>query len=117
MEYVAIKRVDKALMDRVVNEVQVIHRLNSPHILRFHNWYETRNNLWLILEYCTGGDLLSLLKQDGKLPEAAVKMFGVDLMTGLHYLHGKGYLFCDLKPSNVLVDEYGVVKLADFGLR
>lgn len=74
VEYVAIKRVDKAQMDRVVNEVQVMHRLNSPHTLRFHNWYETRNNLWLILEYCTGGDLLSLLKQDGKLPEAAVKV-------------------------------------------
>ena len=61
-------------MDRVVNEVQVMHRLNSPHTLRFHNWYETRNNLWLILEYCTGGDLLSLLKQDGRLPEPAVKV-------------------------------------------
>jgi len=116
VEYVAIKRVDKALMDRVVNEVQVMHRLNSPHTLRFHNWYETRNNLWLILEYCTGGDMLSLLKQDVRLPEAAVKVFGVDLMTGLQYLHSHGYLFCDLKPSNVLVDEYGVVKLSDFGL-
>lgn len=61
-------------MDRVVNEVQVMHRLNSPHTLRFHNWYETRNNLWLILEYCTGGDMLSLLNQDGRLPEAAVKV-------------------------------------------
>lgn len=77
VEYVAIKRVDKAQMDRVVNEVQVMHRLNSPHTLRFHNWYETRNNLWLILEYCTGGDLLSLLKQDGRLPEAAVKVNAV----------------------------------------
>ena len=116
VEMVAIKRVDKALMDRVVNEVQIMHRLNSPHTLRFHNWYETRNNLWLILEYCTGGDMLALLKQDGRLPEAAVKVFGVDLMTGLQYMHCKGVLYCDLKPSNVLVDEYGVLKLSDFGL-
>ena len=36
VEYVAIKRVDKALMDRVVNEVQIMHRLASPHTLRFH---------------------------------------------------------------------------------
>jgi len=116
VEYVAIKRVDKSQMDRVVNEVQIMHRLSSPHTLKFHSWYETRNNLWLILEYCTGGDLLSLLKQDVRLPESAIKVFGVDLMTGLQYLHSSGILYCDLKPSNVLVDEYGVLKLSDFGL-
>ena len=60
--------------------------------------------------------MLALLKQDGRLPEAAVKVFGVDLMTGLQYMHCKGVLYCDLKPSNVLVDEYGVLKLSDFGL-
>jgi len=51
-----------------------MHRLSSPHTVRFHTWYETRNNLWLILEYCTGGNLLALLKQDGQLPEPAVKV-------------------------------------------
>lgn len=40
----------------------------------------------------------------------------MDLMTGLQYLHSCGVLYCDLKPSNVLVDEYGVLKLSDFGL-
>jgi len=44
-------------------EQQVIHRLNSPNVLKFYDWYETRNNVWLILEFCTGGDLLTLIKQ------------------------------------------------------
>ena len=60
-----------------------MHKLESPHILKFHDWYETRNNLWLILEYCTGADLESLLKQDGHLPEASVRMFGLDMMAAL----------------------------------
>lgn len=68
---------------QVVNEVQVMHKLESPHILKFHDWYETRNNLWLILEYCTGADLESLLKQDGHLPEASVRMFGLDMVAAL----------------------------------
>lgn len=60
-----------------------MHKLESPHILKFHDWYETRNNLWLILEYCTGADLESLLKQDGHLPEASVRMFGLDMVAAL----------------------------------
>ena len=113
IEYVAIKRVEKSMMSKVsakhvqnntwrlwchattnsnglygtvikvVNEVQVMHKLESPHILKFHDWYETRNNLWLILEYCTGADLESLLKQDGHLPEASVRMFGFDMVAAL----------------------------------
>jgi hypothetical protein len=38
IEYVSIKRVDKNMMDKVVNEVQIIHRLDSPHTLKFHDW-------------------------------------------------------------------------------
>lgn len=63
-----------------------MHKLESPHILKFHDWYETRNNLWLILEYCTGADLESLLKQDGHLPEASVRMFGLDMVAALKVL-------------------------------
>jgi serine/threonine-protein kinase ULK4 len=60
-----------------------MHKLNSAHVLKFYDWYETRNNLWLILEYCTGGDLESLLKQDGYLPETSVRIFGLDILAGL----------------------------------
>lgn len=63
IEYVAIKRVDKCRLEEVVNEVQLIHKLSSPHVIGFKDWYETTNNLWLILEYCTGGDLLTVLQQ------------------------------------------------------
>lgn len=86
IEYVAIKRVEKSMMTKIVNEVQIMHKLDNPHILRFFDWYETRNNLWLILEYCTGADLQSLLKQDGHLPEASVQMFGLDMLAGLKVL-------------------------------
>mmetsp|Transcript_26281 Transcript_26281/g.44331 ORF Transcript_26281/g.44331 Transcript_26281/m.44331 type:complete len:1505 (+) Transcript_26281:148-4662(+) len=114
IEYVSIKRVDKNMMEKVVNEVQIIHRLNSPHTLKFHDWYETRNNLWLILEYCAGGDLASLIKQDGHLPETSVRMFSLDILAGLRYLHSAGLLHCDLRPNNILIDEYGILKISDF---
>lgn len=99
---------------QVVAEVQVMHKLSHPHMLKFHDWYETRNNLWLILEYCTGGDLESILKQDGHIPETSVRIFGIDIVAGLKYLHSNGYIHGDLRPRNFLVDEYGILKLADF---
>lgn len=116
IEYVAIKRVDKGMMAKIVNEVQIMHKLQSPHILKFHDWYETRNNLWLIIEYCTGADVESLLKQDGYLPELSVRMLGLDMISGLKYMHSLGILHCDLRPKNFLIDEYGILKISDFKL-
>lgn len=90
-----------------MHEVHILHRLSSPHVMRFIDWYETRNNLWLILvsacyaanhaatmqalahcrsstqEYCTGGDLRTLLKQEGSLPETSIQMFGADVLAAM----------------------------------
>ena len=78
--------------------------------------YETSNHMWLVLEYCVGGDLMSLLRSDQRLPEASVHDFGRDLAISLQYLHAKSVIYCDLKPSNVLLDENGAIKLGGFGL-
>jgi serine/threonine-protein kinase ULK4 len=76
--------------------------------------YETVNHLWLILEYCVGGDLKSLLQQDMRLPESSVHDFGRDLLAALQFLHSKGIIHCDLKPTNILLDENGTLKLGGF---
>ncbi len=101
---------------KVLNEVMVLNSLHHRNVLKFHTWYETKNHIWLIMEYCTGGDLLNVLLQDTKLPEAAICHFGYDLMDGLQYIHSKSVVCCDLKPSNILLDEDGTLKFSDFGL-
>ncbi len=78
--------------------------------------YETKNHLWLILEYCVGGDLMALLKQDLALPEASVHDFARDAALALQYVHAHGVVHADLKPSNLLLDENGRAKLGGFGL-
>lgn len=100
----------------MLNEVQLLHNLDHGNILKFHNWYESKNHIWLIFEYCTGGDLLKLVTQDKQLPETMLQLFGRDIVCGLHYLHCRGIVFRDIKPANILIDEYGQLKLADFGL-
>ncbi|CAH0515959.1 unnamed protein product [Peronospora belbahrii] len=116
IEYVAVKSTTKSRMDKILNEVPFLHKLNSRYVVRFYDWYESSNHIWLILEYCMGGDLLNLITQDKQLPESVVKSFGSELVAGLQYLHANSILYCDLKPANILIDEFGSLKLADFGL-
>lgn len=116
IDYVAVKSVEKNRRKKVLNEVRIFHNLKNRHILKFFNWYETRNHLWIIFEYCAGGDLFQLIEQDKKLPEETIKKFGRDLTQGLYYLHANGVVYCDLKPSNILLNEYSTLKLCDFGL-
>ena len=99
-----------------MNEVRIFHNLNHRNILKFQNWYETRNHLWIIFEYCPGGDLYNIIDTDKKLPEESVKKFGYELIEGLSYLHANAIIYSDLKPSNILINEYNNLKLSDFGL-
>ncbi|XP_022760483.1 serine/threonine-protein kinase RUNKEL isoform X2 [Durio zibethinus] len=116
IEYFAIKSVDKSQRSKVLQEVRILHSLNDPNILKFYSWYETSAHLWLVLEFCTGGDLMTLLRQDGQLPEDSIHFLAYDLVRALQYLHSKGIIYCDLKPSNILLDENGHTKLCDFAL-
>ncbi|CAA0834795.1 Protein kinase family protein with ARM repeat domain [Striga hermonthica] len=116
IEYYAIKSVDKSHRSKVLQEVRILHTLDNSNVLKFYSWYETSAHLWLVLEYCVGGDLMTLLQQDGKLPEDSVHDLALDLVKALQYLHSRGIIYCDLKPSNILLDENGRTKLCDFGL-
>jgi serine/threonine-protein kinase ULK4 len=62
LEYVAVKSIDKSRKKKVLNEVKIINNLSHPNIIKFQNWYETRNHFWIIFEYCSGGDLMQLLE-------------------------------------------------------
>ncbi|CAH8575350.1 unnamed protein product [Schistosoma bovis] len=87
----------------------------SNHV-RFYEWYETSNHLWLVMELCTGGSLEQVIKEDRFLSENVVRKFGADIVRGLQYVHSRGVVFNRLLPSRFLLDGNGTVKLFDFSL-
>ncbi len=56
------------------------------------------------------------MEEDKKLPEPTCKKFAYELVNGLSYMHENGIIYCDLKPSNILINEYSNLKYGDFGL-
>eukprot|EP00448_Togula_jolla_P038123 CAMPEP_0170644880 /NCGR_PEP_ID=MMETSP0224-20130122/42736_1 /TAXON_ID=285029 /ORGANISM="Togula jolla, Strain CCCM 725" /LENGTH=125 /DNA_ID=CAMNT_0010975967 /DNA_START=101 /DNA_END=474 /DNA_ORIENTATION=- len=99
IRYVAVRSIEKSRRSKMMAEVGVLSQLQHPNIVGFVNWYETRNHLWIIFEYCAGGDVLHMLKQDGRLPEEQVRIFGRDIAAGLLHLHSRGIIYSDLKPA------------------
>ena len=114
IDFVASKSVDILRQDEVYHSVQIMGKFNHDNIVKFINWYVTNTKLYVILEYCPGGTLLDLLERDVCLPESVIRIFSSDVLSALHYIHNKGFIFHDLSPRNILLDECGVLKLSDF---
>uniref|UniRef100_A0A8C4PJT7 Unc-51 like kinase 4 n=1 Tax=Equus asinus asinus TaxID=83772 RepID=A0A8C4PJT7_EQUAS len=116
INFVAILCTDKCKRPEITNWVRLTHEIKHKNIVTFHEWYETSNHLWLVVELCTGGSLEMVIAQDENLPEDVVREFGIDLITGLHHLHQLGILFCDISPGKILLEGPGTLKFNNFCL-
>ncbi|XP_071068094.1 serine/threonine-protein kinase ULK4 isoform X4 [Dasypus novemcinctus] len=116
INFVAILCTDKCKRPEITNWVRLTHEIKHKNIVTFHEWYETSNHLWLVVELCTGGSLEMVIAQDENLPEDVVREFGIDLITGLHHLHKLGILFCDISPGKILLEGPGTLKFSNFCL-
>nr|XP_051708599.1 serine/threonine-protein kinase ULK4 isoform X3 [Oryctolagus cuniculus] len=116
INFVAILCTEKCKRPEITNWVRLTHEIKHKNIVTFHEWYETSNHLWLVVELCTGGSLETVIAQDENLPEDVVREFGIDLMTGLHHLHQLGILFCDISPGKILLEGPGTLKFSNFCL-
>lgn len=70
-------------------------------MVKFLEWYETSNHLWVVTELVQGGTLADILDQDGFIPLGELAAFLVDIAAGLNFVHSAGILYCNLQPTNV----------------
>ncbi|KAM7076527.1 maternal embryonic leucine zipper kinase isoform 6-T10 [Ciconia maguari] len=119
-EKVAIKIMDKrALGDdlpRVKIEIDAVKNLSHQHICQLYHVIETSKKIFMVLEYCPGGELFDYIISKDRLSEEEARVFFRQIVSAIAYVHSQGYAHRDLKPENLLIDEEHNLKLIDFGL-
>ena len=119
----AIKKIMKSRIrnpERLTTEIEVMKLADNPYIAKLFEVWEDSRFIYLVMEYCLGGDLWSYIKKKGSLSEKEAANIFHDLLSGINYLHGNNIAHRDLKPENLLfVDENlsdSFLKICDFGI-
>ena len=104
------------LLKYAIAERNILSNNNHPFIVKLNYSFQTSSKLFLIMEYCPNSDLSKHLIKEKRFIESRAKFYICELILALEYLHKKDIIFRDLKPSNILLDKDGHIKLIDFGL-
>jgi len=97
-------------------ERQILETLNSPFIVKLHYAFQTKDKLYLVMDFMNGGELFFHLRRDRKFNQERAKFYAAEIILALEYIHSKGVIYRDLKPENILIDLEGHIRLTDFGL-
>lgn len=116
----AVKLIPLAKFDHIdtcIREMEILASCNSKYIVSYHCAYYKENNLWIAMEYCGGGSVKDIIKlTKSSLDENCISALMFSVLKGVNYLHCNKMIHRDIKSDNVLLDDYGNAKLADFGV-
>ncbi|XP_051888172.1 LOW QUALITY PROTEIN: serine/threonine-protein kinase ULK1 [Pristis pectinata] len=125
---VAIKCINKKNLIKsqtlLGKEIKILKELKHDNIVALYDFQEMANSVYLVMEYCNGGDLADYLQSKGTLSEDTIRLFLQQIVGAMKMLHSKGVIHRDLKPQNILLSHSGGrksnpsnirIKIADFG--
>ncbi|KAJ1864134.1 serine/threonine-protein kinase dbf2 [Coemansia sp. RSA 989] len=121
-EVCALKKMAKSLLVRlgevqhILTERDILRTSRSEWLVKLLYSFQDQQSLYLAMEYVPGGDVRTLLNQNGILRHQIARFYIAEMLVAVAALHSFGYFHRDLKPENFLVDASGHVKLTDFGL-
>ncbi|PHT74611.1 hypothetical protein T459_21888 [Capsicum annuum] len=122
---VALKQIDRFNLTRQLKncldcELTFLSSVQHPNIIRLFNVFEAENSVFLVLEFCAGGDLASYIHNHGRVQECVARKFMKQIVAaGLEVLSMHQIIHRDLKPENILLsttENDPILKIADFGL-
>ena len=99
-----------------INEIEILSKLNHPNVIHVEKILEDDINFYIIMEYCSKGELFDYIVKQEKLNEIEASMFFYQLIIGVEYIHKQKLAHRDLKPENLLLTKNHLLKIIDFGL-
>lgn len=121
---VAIKVINKKKIeddiDQILDEISILKELDHPNIIKYHETYENEKYMYIVMEYCSGGELFDVIakraQKEGSFNESEAADMMMKLLKAINHCHSQGVAHRDIKPENIMISEDGDLKLIDFGL-
>lgn len=98
-----------------VHELNALMQLDHPNIIKLYDYFLRDNIFYIILEDCVNGNISEYMKKH-KVTENQTVKWCYEVIDALNFIHKQGIVHLDIKPSNLLIDKYERIKLADFGV-
>jgi len=108
--------IDKNQVEHIKAERDILSAADNPWLVRLLFSFQDDAFLYLVMEYCGGGDLMTILMREDILSEKDTRFYMSELAQAIHSVHELKFVHRDLKPDNVLIANTGHIKLSDFGL-
>lgn len=104
------------VVGKIRREIQFLKLFRHPHIIKLYQVISTPSDIFMVMEFVSGGELFDYILKHGKLSEREARRFFQQIISGVDYCHRHMIVHRDLKPENLLLDSHNNVKIADFGL-